>query len=201
MESSRNITSIFMVVALVAMAALAVSVSQRSDPEPGSEYALLPGLAENLLAVEKITDFPATQIRSVRIVRTDGEELAVIRNNPGNREFEFETPRPDSIAPYSGILFANASFLDGLRSRNAFTVTGLPDETVIGELTYTSFDGLVLKTVVFRAEEATWLRMIATYSRKLAAQHNKSGDTNLLPDEEIIEIARRLNGRVYKQPD
>lgn len=192
-----------MVVALVAMAALAVSVSQRSEPEPEPEpeYALLPGLAENLLAAEKITDFPATNIRSVRIVRTNGEELAVIRKNPGSREFEFETSRPDSIAPYSGILFANASFLDGLQSRDSFTVTGFTDETVIGGLTYTSFDGLVLKNVVFRAEDATWLRMIATYSRKLAAQYDKSGDASLLPTDEVIEIARRLNGRVYKKPD
>ena len=201
MESSRNVTSIFMVVALIAMAALAVSVSQRSDPESQPDSILLPGLAENLLAMERITDFPATHIRSVRIVRTDGEELAVIREQPGSREFEFETSRPDSLAPYSGILFANASFLDGLRSSNAFGVTGFTDETVIGELTYTSFDGLVLKTVVFRADNATGLRMLATYSQKLKARYDESSSVSLLPTDEIIEIARRLNGRVYKQTD
>lgn len=201
MESSRNVTSIFMVVALIAMAALAVSVSQRSDRESQPDPILLPGLAENLLAMERITDFPATHIRSVRIVRTDGEELAVIREQPGSREFEFETSRPDSLAPYSGILFANASFLDGLRSSNAFGVTGFTDETVIGELTYTSFDGLVLKNVVFRGKDATGLRMLATYSQKLKARYDESSSVSLLPTDEIIEIARRLNGRVYKQTD
>jgi len=201
MDSTKKITSIFMVVALIAMAALAVSVNQKAEDDPEPEPMLLPGLAENLRSMEKITGFPASHVRSVRIKRTDGEELAVAREQPDSQEFQFEASSPDSIAPFSGILFANASFLENLRSTNAFTVMGFSDELVIGELTYTSFDGLVLKFIVFRAEDATWLRMIASHSQKLADRYDESGTTGLLPPDAIIETARRLNGRVYKKPD
>jgi hypothetical protein len=201
MENSRTITSIFMAVALVAMAALAISVNQKSVPEVGFEFSPLPGLAENLHSVEGITQFPAGNIRSVRIVRTNGDEIAVIRDEPATREFQFETTPPESITPYSAILFANASFLDALKMNNAIAVTGFSDEAVIGELTYSSFDGLVLKFVVFRANDATWLRMIAAHSAKLAARYDRETEASLLPTDEIVEIAHRLNGRIYKKPD
>jgi hypothetical protein len=134
MENTKTITSIFMVVALVAMAALAISVNQKSMPEAEIESSPLPGLAENLHSVEGITQFPAGNIRSVRIVRTNGDEIAVIRDEPATREFQFETTPPESITPYSAILFANASFLDALNMSNAIAVTGFSNETVIGEL-------------------------------------------------------------------
>ena len=185
-----------MVVALIAMAALAISVNQKSVPEVELESSPLPGLAENLRSVEEITQFPAGNIRSVRIVRTNGDEIAVIRDEPATRDFQFETAPPESISPYSAILFANASFLDALNMSNAIAVTGFSDEAVIGELTYSSFDGLVLKFVVFRANEATWLRMIASYSDKLAARYDKATETSLLPTHEIVEISHRLNGLV-----
>jgi hypothetical protein len=203
MDASKTITSIFMVVALVAMALLAISVNQKSSPEKAgaTEFVLLPGLAENLRSVERITGFPASHIRSVRLVRTSGEELAVIREQPDGDEFQFETLPPESVTAYSAILFANAAFLDGLRSDNAFAVTGFADENVIGQLTYTSFDGLVLKSIVFRAQDATWLRMIASHAPKLEARYVETTDYDLLSTAEIIEFAHKLNGRVYRKPD
>ena len=44
MDSTKKITSIFMVVALIAMAALAVSVNQKAEDDPEPEPVLLPGL-------------------------------------------------------------------------------------------------------------------------------------------------------------
>ena len=196
MESSRTVTSIFIVVALVAMAALAVSVNRKSAPE--AEPVLLPGLTENLRSMEEITDFPADHIRSVRIVRTNGEELAVIRERPAVSEFRFATTPPESITPFSAILFANAAFLDGLRSPDA---SGFRDAQVISELTYTSFDELVLKFVFFQTEDATWLKIVATHSPKLEARYAATSDSGLLPTNAIIQIVQRLNGRVYKRLD
>jgi hypothetical protein len=201
MESSKTITSIFIAVALVAMAALAISVNQKSAPETDSVPALLPGLAENLGSVERFTGFPASHIRSVRLLRTNRDELAMARVTPVNAKFQFEITPPESITPYSAILFANAAFLDGLDPGYGFSVTGFTEEKTIGELTYSSFDGLVLKFVVFRAKDATWLRMIASYSDKLAARYQDTPEASLLSGAEIVEIAHRLNGRVYKRPD
>jgi hypothetical protein len=201
MESSKTITSIFIAVALVAMAALAISVNQKSAQETDSVPALLPGLAENISSVERITGFPASHIRSVRLLRTNRDELAVARETPVSANFQFETTSPESITPYSAMLFANAAFLDGLDPGHGFSVTGFSVEKTIGELTYSSFDGLVLKFVVFRAQDATWLRMIASYSNKLAARYQDTPEASLLSGAEIVEIARGLNGRVYKRPD
>jgi hypothetical protein len=203
MNTSKTITSVFMVVALVVMAALAISVNQKSETNEDdvAEFKALPGLAENLRSMAKITEFPASHIRSVRITRTNGNEVAVIREQPDSREFQFETPPAESVTAYSAILYANAAFLDALRSSNAFAVTGFDEERVIGQLTYTTFDGLVLKSVVFRAQDATWLRMIATHSPKLEARYTEATDADLLSADEIIEIARKLDGRVYRKPD
>ena len=143
----------------------------------------------------------AAHIRSVRIVRTNGEALTVIRERPAVSEFRFEIIPPENITPFSAILFANAAFLDGLRSSDAFVVISFQDEQVIGELTYTSFDGLVMKFVVFRAEDATWLRMIATHSPKREARYGTTTSSELLSTDAVIEIAHSLNGRVYKRLD
>lgn len=201
MDRSRTVTTIFMVVALIVMAALAISVNRKSESGAAAGLQPLPGLTENLRSVERITAFPATRIRSVRIRRTNGDELAVIRERPASPEFQFETPPSGDITPYSRILFANAEFLDSLSSRNAFTVTGIVDERDIGELTYTSFDGLVLKCVVFRSDDTTGLRMIATHSEKLEARYENAESANLIPTQEIVDIANKLNGRVYRLPD
>lgn len=201
MESSKTVTSIFIVVALVAMAALAISVDQKSGHEIEPISPPLPGLIENLHSMENFTGFPASHIRSVRMIRTNGEELAVIREMPDSSKFQFETVPPKIITPYSALLFANASLLDGLHSDKGFVVTGVSDEKIITKLTYSSFDGLILKLVVFTAEDATWLRMVASYSEKLATRYQDITSIALLSDDEIIEITRSLNDRIYKQPD
>ena len=68
-----------MVVALLAMAALAFWTNRQDDTT--QIVSPLPGLAENLVALEKITDFPHTHVRSVRITRTNGDELELIPLN------------------------------------------------------------------------------------------------------------------------
>jgi hypothetical protein len=201
MESSKTVTSIFIVVTLVAMVALAISVNQKSALETEPVPTLLPGLSENLGSMERITGFPVSHIRSVRLVRTNKEELAVIRDTPDSPEFQFEIAPPESITPYSTMLFANTSFLDGLNRKYGFSVISFSEETIISELTYSSFDGLILKFIFFRAEDATWLRMIALYSDKLAARYRDASDVTLLSGNEILDIARSLNGRVYKLHD
>ena len=201
MESSKTVTSIFIAVALVALAALAISVNQKSALEPEPVPTLLPGLSENLASMERITGFPVSHIHSVRLVRTNKEELAVTRDAPDSPEFQFEIAPAESISPYSTMLFANTSFLDGLDPNDGFSVIGFSEEKTIAELTYSSFDGLILKFVFFRAEDATWLRMIASYSDKLAARYRDTSAATLLSGNEVLDIAHNLNGRVYKRPD
>jgi hypothetical protein len=201
MESSKTVTSIFIVVTLVAMVALAISVNQKSALETEPVPTLLPGLSENLGSMERITGFPVSHIRSVRLVRTNKEELAVTRDTPDSPEFQFEIAPPESITPYSTMLFANTSFLDGLNRNYGFSVISFSEETIISELTYSSFDGLILKFIFFRAEDATWLRIIASYSDNLAARYLDTSDITLLSGNEVLDIARSLNGRVYNLHD
>jgi len=54
---------------------------------------------------------------------------------------------------------------------------------------------------VFRAQNATWLRMIASHAPKLEARYVETTDYDLLSTAEIIEFAHKLNGRVYRKPD
>jgi len=203
MESSKKITSIMMVVAVVTLAALAFSVYRdsalRNTPaEVIQMQSPLPGLAENLLSLERVINYPATSIRSIIVERTNGEQTTLIRDAPDNFEFKFLDTAPENMTPFSAILFTNAVLLDSLESGDAFTVSGTAEEKRLGSLTYTSFDGLVLESLVFRSNNATWLRMVAAHSPKLAARFT---DTVPAGSQSAAEVARRLNGRVYRQPD
>ena len=81
METSRKITTIFMVVALLAMAALAFWTNRQD--ETTQIVSPLPGLAENLVAIQKITDFPHTHLRSVRIISTPKFPMMSLATNRG----------------------------------------------------------------------------------------------------------------------
>jgi hypothetical protein len=202
MESSKTVTSVFIVVALVALVALAVSIQRRApnNAQPEADQTVLPGLTENLRSISRIIDFPADHIRSVRITRTDGEELAVERLDPAS-DWQFEAGSPEDIIPYTAILYANSAFLDNLKSPEKFAVNAVEPEMQLGKLIYTSFDGLVLNCTVFRASEGTWLRMTAAYSPKLAERFVSPDSSSLFSEAKINSIAAKLQGRLYKKPD
>jgi hypothetical protein len=209
MASSKRITSIMIAVALVTLAALAISTGWDSNRDSGRnpdenkqpDYSLLPGLAENLASLERITGHPLANFRSVIITRANSEKVTVIRESPGAAEFSFLNTPPADLTPFSAILFANASLLNQLDSADDFVVTGVIEDRVLGKLKYTSFDGLVLECIVFSGADAIWLRMIAAHAPKLANRFASLPATGLLPADEIKQTARRLNGRVYKAPD
>jgi hypothetical protein len=202
-EGSKKITSVMMVVAIATLALLALTTGrdgqQPEAPQPLPEP--LPGLHKNLQAVERITGFPYRNIRSVIITRSNDEQLTVIKDEPETPNFSYLDDPPPDIAPFSAILFANASFLDALASADTFVVSGAEEELRLGSLKYTSFDGLVLELIVFRSGASTKLRMIAAYSNKLASRYADSRAEGLLAANTVQETARRLNGRVYAVAD
>lgn len=185
-------------VAIVTLIALAVSTNQR--PADTESQEIIAGLNANLQALTRITGFPRANVRSVIIVRGNREELTLIRETPAETDFKFLNNAPADLTPFSAILFANASFLNALASADDFAVTGVAADRRIGAIRYTSFDGLVLELIVSRTQDATWLRMVASHSVKLANRYRGAG-SNLLQNDQVIEFARRLNGRVYMTPD
>jgi hypothetical protein len=202
-ESSKKITSVMMVVAIVTLAVLAFNTGRESSEVATrqTQFDLLPGLQKNLQSVERISGFPYRNIRSVILTRSNGEQLTIIRDKPGTRDFSYLDGPPPDLAPFSAILFANASFLDALASADTFVVSGVEEDLRLGSLKYTSFDGLVLELIVFRSGNSTKLRMIATYSEKLAALYEGSDAKGMLTATDVQSTARRLNGRVYTSAD
>jgi len=200
MDSSKRVTSIFIAVALLALAALAISVSlDRLDP-PAPEISVLPGLAENLRSIEKLTGYPAANVRVVRVIRTNGGEVALTRESMTSA-FKFRSANiaEHEKAATSAILYANASFINSLYDKKiAFAVTGVPPEQVLGRLIYTGFDGLVFENTVFRDQDSTWLKVTAGTSAKLAKEEAGSG---LLSEQEIKNLATSLQGRIYRITD
>jgi hypothetical protein len=201
MDSSKRITSIMIAVAVITLAALAISTGWESRQSVPPDNSVLPGLEENLVSLERITEHPLNNVRSVIISRSNGQEITVIRDAPGESGFGLLDTAPADLTPFSAILFANASLLNQLDSADTFIVTGVAPERVMGKLKYTTFDGLVLECIVFSAADDVWLRMVAAHSPKLADRFADSAETGLLSADEIQQTARRLNGRVYRAHD
>lgn len=202
-SNSKKVTSVFIGVSLAALAALALYVENKPEQSPQAPSAeQLPGLWQNLQSFEKFTGFPADKIRSVRVILSGENQVAVNRGAPGNPEFYFEVATPENINPYSAVLFANAVFLDQLDFEESFIVTGGPGESALtlGRLVYTSFDGLVVEFNYLRADNSNWLRLVAARSEKLAERFARTGNTQLLPQEDVEDFAKRLNGRLYRSP-
>jgi hypothetical protein len=203
MDSSRRVTSIFIAVALLALAALAINVNHQKSSAADPDMSVLPGLAENLRSIAHITGYPYENFRVVKVMRSNGDEISVVRKNI-EAGFEFRSAPPPSDtdkAAYSAILYANAAFLDELSSEDSVVVTGSEPEQQIGRLVYTSFDGLVLENTVFRAGNASWLKMTAGYSDKLAATNLEGERGKLMSANEVKDVVTRLQGRIYKMPD
>jgi len=201
MDSGRRVTNVFIAVAVLAMIALAINVSQRAPAAGKTDMSVLPGLAENLRSVSKISGYPFENIRVVRITRTNGDEISVARAD-GRSAFKFRgtPPGEDERIAFSAILYANAAFLDALASADSFVVTAAKPEQQLGELVYTGFDGFVLENTVFRADDATWLKMTASYSEKLAEEARNLTGSRLTRDE-VDKLVKGLQGRIYKKPD
>ena len=199
MESSKKITTIMIAVAIVTLAALAISTDWNSKRDNRPEIILLPGLDANLTSVERITGHPRKNFRSLIITRSTGEELTMVRENLKEQEFQYLNGPPSDPNAYSAILFSYASLLNALASADAFAVVAdHTEDYVFGRVKYTSFDGLVLEFIVYTAVEDTWLRMIAAHAPKLAERFTDTPAATLLAADEVKQTANELNGRVYK---
>jgi len=200
-SNSKKVTSIFIVVALAALAALALYVERKQPPPRQQEitsYDLLPGLAEGLQSFARISGLSTDKVRSVRLVRGNGDELAVNRGAPGNQEFYFEAGPPDDIGPFIAMLYGYTAFLNALDIDESYAVTGTPLEyDQLGGLIFTSFDGLVVNFMFQRADGQIWMRVVAARSAKLAERYADTANTSLLTAEQIDDLAKTLNGRLY----
>jgi hypothetical protein len=186
-------------VAIVTLAALAISTDWNSKQEDRPEITLLPGLGANLSSVERITGHPRQNFRSVIVTRSTGEELTMVRESLEDPEFQYLNGAPSDPDAYSAILFSYASFLNALASVDAFAVVAdHTEDHIFGRLKYTSFDGLALEFVVYTAAGDTWLRMIAAHAPKLAERFADTPSSGLLSSDEVTQIVHELNGRVYK---
>lgn len=203
MESGKRVTSIFIAVALLALAALAISVNRERPAADGPDTSALPGLGENLRSVDKLTGYPSMNIRSVRIMRTNGDEVSLERADiKAGFQFTGDPPSATDQIAYSAILFANAAFLDSVGTSTDFSVvTDVTPEQQLGRLLYSGFDGVTLENSVFRARNATWLRMGASYDSSLRSDSTGRGARKLLSPEQAKELVLRVNGRLYQQAD
>ena len=201
MESGRRVTNVFIAIAVLAMIALAINVNRKAPATGETDMSVLPGLAENLRSIAKITGYPFENIRVVTITRTNGHEISVARAD-GRSGFEFRgtPPGEEERIAFSAILYANAAFLDTLASADSFVVTAATPAQQLGKLVYTGFDGLVLENIVFRSDNATLLKMTTGYSEKLAAETRNLPGNRLAPDE-VDKLVKGLQGRIYKKPD
>ena len=202
MDSSRRVTSLFIAVALLALAGLAMNVSRQKPVVAEPDMSVLPGLAENLRSIEDITGYPHENFRGVKIMRAHGDEISVVRQNmEAGFEYRGAQPADADKAACSTILYTYSVFLDELSSGDSLVITGGKPEEQIARLVYTGFDGLILENTVFRVGDATWLKMTADYSEKLAAESPEKGRDNLLSASEVKDIITRLQGGIYKMPD
>ena len=199
MESSKKITTIMIAVAIVTLAALAISTDWNSKQNNRPEITLLPGLGANLGSVERITGHPQQNFRSIIVTRSTGEELTMVRESLEDNEYQYLNGAPSDPNAYSAILFSYASLFNALASTDAFAVVADHTEYYIfGRVKYTSFDGLVLEFIVYTAVEDTWLRMVAAHAPKLTERFAATSSAGLLSADEVKQTANELNGRVYK---
>jgi hypothetical protein len=202
-ESGKRVTSIFIAVALLALAALAISVNRERPAADDPDTSVLPGLRENLKSIEKLTGYPWVNIRSIRIVRTNGDEVSLARADL-NAGFQItgDPPSATDKTAYSAILYANAAFLDSVGPSTDFSVvTDVTPEQQLGRLLYDGFDGVTLENSVFRARNATWLRIGAGYDGNLRSDSSGRKARQLLSPEQAKELVLRVNSRLYQQAD
>jgi hypothetical protein len=202
-ESGKRVTSIFIAVALLALAALAISVNREQPATDDPDMSVLPGLSENLRSIEKLTGYPLVNIRSVRITRTNGDEVSLARADlKAGFQFTGNPPTATDKTAYSAILYANAAFLDSVGPSTDFSVvTDVTPEQQLGRLLYDGFDGVTLENSVFRARNATWLRIGASYDGKLRSDDARRRGKKLLSPEQAKELVLSVNSRLYQQAD
>ena len=137
-KKSRSVTSLFMLLAILVMAALAYSVSQRSTDSHAALTA--PGAAMVLAdwLERSIPEFAADQIRRVIVTYPDGETLAIGRESTDDPALIF-------AATAEGTKFGNALLETTAEVRADPELTG--SAPVVAS--FETFDGLIVEISVY----------------------------------------------------
>ncbi|HJP03968.1 MAG: hypothetical protein QGG65_09895 [Gammaproteobacteria bacterium] len=170
-ERSRSATSLFMLLAIVVMAALAYSVSQRSRESYSNETVQAGAIRD--WVDRSITELPAKRISKLTASYPDGKTMTVNRIGADANSLTL-----GDMTEY-GTLGANGSLITVAEIPVAKELIGFKPVTIVFETP----DGLIIETRVFSSANRTLLQVTAAATETTAgseAQAIKARTSGLL---------------------
>jgi hypothetical protein len=162
---------------------------------------LNPGARARDWLVREITDIKDKDIKRIRIVHPDGEELVVYKDSPDQPNYAVEgipedmVLRRDSIADDTGRVLSNL-LLDDVKK--AADVDFPSDQTI--QATFEGFDGFTIDVDLIENGDENWLRF-----RGMAGQSGPAPEESSEGDKPnwanvIAELNAKTEGWVYQLP-
>lgn len=188
METSKTITTVFMVAALLVMAALALSVNR----QPAATQKQPVELAENIAHLERLLGIAGDHIHSVELAGCAPAPLRQIRSAPGT-PLTGDNDAPGTLPQGCADLLVQSNVLLGeTRSPGEFINAG-PEISPAASISYVRFDGLVLKIAPTAQGR---LRLRADYDAETASKF-RDLQTGSEPAAPVATIAAQLNSGKY----
>jgi hypothetical protein len=171
---------------------------------------LNPGARARDWLVREITDIKDKDIKRIRIVHPDGEELVVYKETPEQANYAVENVpadmvlRRDSIADDTGRVLSNL-LLDDVKK--AADVDFPADQTI--KATFEGFDGFTVDVDLIESGDENWLRFRGRTPKSdqtewtdvIAELNNKTeGWVYQLPGYEVAPLKKRITDLV-REPD
>ena len=162
---------------------------------------LNPGARARDWLVREITDIKAEDIKRIRIVHPDGEELIVYKETPEQANFGVENVpadmvlRRDSIADDTGRVLSNL-LLDDVKK--AADVDFPADQTITA--TFEGFDGFTVEVELIENGDENWLRFRGMASKDAATTVQSDEDAKPNWADVIAELNAKTKGWVYQLP-
>ncbi|MDP6437421.1 MAG: hypothetical protein QF790_10090 [Gammaproteobacteria bacterium] len=173
-EKSRSVTSLFMLLAILVMAALAYSVSQRSDDSEGAFAPLGAALMLAKWLDRSFPEFTVNQIHRVSVTYPDGETVRFARASTDDPGFQINDTVLDKLAA-SALLETVGEIPDDAE------LTGSTPLTV----SFETFDGLNIEIDVYGRKDSSLLHVAASAPDKAA-------------ETDAQTINARTSGRLYQ---